>query len=172
MVDPVFDPSSELLTRLKNLYYDASVQEHHLLNRIQSGDESRPLKLEAGVIPMLVLSSIDLLQDSAQATAHRHSRLRQPIWQGPNSQPANYGGSFRADKQLGRTSCNIDASPTESIRLLYLLAMFTLFLNCSRQGDHRIAIGGISNTTVHYLRSTGTVVLVYKLATPVFKRQP
>jgi hypothetical protein len=79
MVDPVFDPSSELLTRLKNLYYDASVQEHHLLNRIQSGDESRPLKLEAGVIPMLVLSSIDLLQDSAQATAHRHSRLDSPF---------------------------------------------------------------------------------------------
>lgn len=83
MVDPVFEPSPELLTQLRNLYSDESMQEHNLLNRIQCGEESRPLKLEAGVIPMLVLSSIDLIQDFAQATAHRHSKLDSPFGKVP-----------------------------------------------------------------------------------------
>jgi hypothetical protein len=79
LVDPMFEPSSELLKELKNLYSDASVQEHNMLNRIQSGQESRPLKLEPGVIPMLILSSIDLLKDFSQAFARRHSRPENPF---------------------------------------------------------------------------------------------
>ena len=79
MVDPVLEPSSELLEELKSLYSDVAVQELNLLNRIQSGAESRPYLLEPGVVPMLVLSSINRLQEVSRSIAHRHSNPSSPF---------------------------------------------------------------------------------------------
>jgi hypothetical protein len=83
MVDPISLESSSpvLLRELKSRYsVDEATQELGLLDRIQSGAETRPLKLDAGVVPMLVLtSSSNELQESARMTAERHSDIDGPF---------------------------------------------------------------------------------------------
>lgn len=73
MVDPVFEPSMELLEELNSMYSEDSLDETNFLRRIHSGVDGRSLKLESGVIPMLVLSSLDVLHAVSQSTASRHS---------------------------------------------------------------------------------------------------
>jgi hypothetical protein len=83
MVDPISLESSSLalLEELRTRYaVDEATQELGLLDRIQSGAETRPLKLEAGVVPMLVLTSTNnLLLESARMTAERHSDVDSPF---------------------------------------------------------------------------------------------
>jgi hypothetical protein len=73
MVDPVLDPPTDLLEVLNSMYSVDSGAEMSLLRRIHCGVDIRPLKLESGVIPMLVVSSLDLLQTVCESTASRHS---------------------------------------------------------------------------------------------------
>jgi hypothetical protein len=71
MVDPI-ELTRESARDLKRLYPpDAS--EHEVLDRICRGDDSRPLLLEPGVLPILVLSTrVDFVHDAIQV-ATRHS---------------------------------------------------------------------------------------------------
>lgn len=74
MVDPMMmDSSPESIEEVKGLY--RTKNDLHLFDQIRSGAESRPLKLEAGVVPMLVwkTSTSRVLQASADLTAERHS---------------------------------------------------------------------------------------------------
>ena len=73
MVDPILDPSMRLLDKLNGMYSEASIEESNFLRRVHSGVDCRPLTLESGVIPMLVLSSLDVLHAMSQSTARRHS---------------------------------------------------------------------------------------------------
>lgn len=71
MVDPI-ELTRDSARDLKTLYPpDATEQE--VLDRICRGEDSRPLLLEPGVLPMLVLSTrVDFVHDASQVAA-RHS---------------------------------------------------------------------------------------------------
>jgi hypothetical protein len=73
MVDPIVEPlSSEFLDSLQSMYSLKSIREREFLQGLQKDLEKKGLKLEAGVIPMFVISTIPSLEDQALATVLRH----------------------------------------------------------------------------------------------------
>jgi hypothetical protein len=79
MVDPIVEPlSSDFLDSLQTMYSLESIRERAMLQSLQMGIETRNLKLEAGVIPMFVVSTIPSMEDQSLATVFRHNNPNSP----------------------------------------------------------------------------------------------
>jgi hypothetical protein len=74
MVDPITDGCLETVEELIPLFAaNGEKEEVSFLERISSGAEERPLKLERGVVPMLVVMTTESLQEASQKTLERHN---------------------------------------------------------------------------------------------------
>lgn len=70
MVDPILSSHVEALQQLE----PCSKQQHKFVQELLSGSELRPLKLEPGAVPVLVIQSMknDVLREAAKDVALRH----------------------------------------------------------------------------------------------------
>jgi hypothetical protein len=60
------------------MYSLESIRERAMLQSLQMGIETRNLKLEAGVIPMFVVSTMPSMEDQSMATILRHNNPKSP----------------------------------------------------------------------------------------------
>jgi len=76
MVDPFVEPSTEIMKEIRRQYRieNTCTSDVGLLTQIESGFETRQLKLEPGVVPMLVLMSQknEHMRRASKLTAERH----------------------------------------------------------------------------------------------------
>ena len=75
LVDPILSNHVDALKKLETrLGGDRTRIQREFVDELLAGVQPRPLKLEPGVVPMLVLQSIrdDVFQEAAYDVAHRH----------------------------------------------------------------------------------------------------
>jgi len=83
MVDPFVEPCSEVMEVIirQGSIGKSSTSNVGILSQIERGVENRELKLEPGVVPMLVLMSLDnqQIRNASKITAERHYDPRGPF---------------------------------------------------------------------------------------------